>query len=240
MGRRIIKGKIETGYAYRRLEAECFMQQVRNNYYWYSGDLGAVDLINELDITDTSYKGKFADLEYFIEKHTELKTRESQLRQFVLEKAEYLSDDHSELVYVVDKQTRLGYEITTFGGRKEININQLPELYMRYLEPEKKTYKLFKMTISTSNKRACEPEAKSESWGGWTYCEFSNLDEIEEYVKKDVIRYRTIYFAIKNDGSKAYMIGYKISRVNKTTKKSDDKQRVDVIHPVYYAAKVLC
>jgi len=235
MGRIVFSGKIETGHPYYKLKEECFMQQVRNNYSWYSGDLGAVSIIKEEDILKN---GRLCyEFENYIRKHPELKTKEKMILGYLLEEADYLPDDQAILIYAVDTTKVLGYEIITFGGHQEIPVRQLPETYFRYLNPKNNGYQVFNMTLQTYNKRECSPIEDRRN--------FSSINEIETFLLSDSYWRRNlmegqVYFAIKNDGSKAYMIGPKVQFVNSTSRKSNDKQLVRKVHPVIYAAKVSC
>lgn len=234
MGRTVFSGRLETGHPHGKIEEECFMQQVRNGFSWYSGDLGAVRYIeNKPILKDGKIEWRF---ERFLKEHPELKNKNDQIEGYLVEEAWRLDEDKDTLIYAVDKSRISGYEILTFGGHQEVPVRQLPEMYFSNLNPKANGYKLFKLTLQTNNRSECRPiEDKN----------FSSIHDIETFLL-DNSYWRSrllsgqVYFAIKNDGSKAYMIGPKSQFVKSTTRQSNEKQLVRKVHPVFYAAKVLC
>lgn len=240
MGARSITGEFKTGNTYKKLMEESFMAQVHSNYDWYAGDIGTIHTFKEDEAIKRDIFYNKIELSWkfkrFMEENPEYKTKEEVIYNYLLKEHKYL--DKGELVYLVDYSTSCGYEIVTYGGKKEVSISQLPEKCKRYINTSEKGYTLFSLTHKKDGLLvSIEPCINYNS-----YCRniirFNTLQEVEDALRKEVVQFRRTYFIIKNDGNKAYMIYPNVKFVKTTTQQSDYKNntvQVDKVYPVYYA-----
>lgn len=253
MGAKSITGKFISGFPYKKLMEESYLAKVRSNYDWYAGDIGTIHTFKEEEAIkkELKYKSeirkhkfeiemswKFKD---FMKKHPEYKTKEEVIQAYLMSELQYL--DKGESVYLVDYSTPCGYEIVTYGGRKEISVNQLPEKYERYLDRGKKGYTLFSLTHKKAGLSVSIEPCEENINYLTNVIRFDTLNEAENKIKKNIVLYRDIYFLVKNDGTKAYMYYPNIKHVNTTNRKTDNKDytvKVDEAYPVYYAGMASC
>lgn len=202
-----------------------FIDQVNHNYNSFTGGFGTISKIKELELVDKN-TGKLPRLaeQRQIKEHG-CTNRSDIIKQILFE--EYDSMDLGELRYTVDYSVNSGYEIVTYGGIKEFNICNLSNTCEKYLDINSKKYTLF---------RLCGPTGESVTHL-YPVIRYNSLSEIENTVKKSVVAYKNVYFAIRNDGTKAFIIKPNVKIVKTTTKKSDlVNNTIDVnkIHPVYF------
>lgn len=238
MGAISITGEFLSGSPYTTLLQESLKAQVQSNYNWYAGDIGTIHTFNELELVKKQYGSKVEvsyEIKDFMSKHPLYKSKQDVIRDYLIEKLQYM--DKGELVYAVDYSSPSGYEIVTYGGKQEININQLPEKCRRYLNTSQKGYTLFKLAHKQSGLSVSIEPCMDNRYRSTPQI-YNTLQEVEETVRKDVVYFRNVYFTLKNDGTRAYMINPNIKHVKTTTKKTDHQNyivRVDEVYPVYYA-----
>lgn len=229
MGEISIRGQFVTGDPYQKLQEESFLAQVRSNFNWYSGDIGTIDKFSDERILN--YKGEMSQyFKDFVKTNPQYKTKESAIKHYLCGKELYL--EKGELIYAVDYSTPCGYEIVTAGGKQEIDVRQLPELWIEHLEPGKKGYKAFELTANVWNKNLARRNI-----------EFTTLKEAEEKLSRDMVLNRRTYFVISNNRNKAYMLFPNIKTVKTTTRETDHKDgtvRVDKAYPVYFVGQASC
>lgn len=247
MGAISITGEFLSGDPYTTLLQESLKAQVQSNYYWYAGDIGTIHTFKKEEAIRKELKFKSEigkhqleielswSFEKFIKEHPQYKSKQDVIRYYLIEELRYL--DKGELVYVIDYSSPSGYEIVTYGGKQEININQLPEQCRRYLDPSQKGYTLFRLTHKQSGLSVSIEPCMHNRYRSTPQI-YNTLQEVEDAVRKDVVYLRRVYFAIKNDGTRAYMISHNIKHVKTTNKKTDHQNHtvlVDEVYPVYYA-----
>lgn len=115
--------------------------------------------------------------------------------------------------------------MTTYGGYREVHLSTVDmDEIERYLDESGKGYTVFKLTHQKDGISVkLRPELKGET----------KLSEIEDKVKRDIIRFNDIYFAVKNNGSKVYMFAPNI-KLQKNKVNCDETKECREAHPVYY------
>lgn len=253
MGAISITGKYVTGNVYSKLVEECFKAQVQSNYGWYAGDIGTINTFKEEKAISNRYRtcretGKCEEtielsrsLKKFMQEHPEYETKEEIIDAYLMSKYKYL--EKGQLIYLVDYSTPCGYELATYGGRREVNINQLPKHCERYLDKTIKGYTLFKLTHKRDGLSVTIEPCEQITYYSKNIVRFNTLNEADAKIKRDAVHYRKYYFLIKNDGTKAYMYYPNIEIVNTTNRKTDrENYTIDVCraYPVYYVGKACC
>lgn len=235
MGGVSLDGSFVSGNAMQIFIEKQFMDNVETGYDPYGGGFGTIDTFRELNVLRKS-NGKYEPdyrLKEFMKLHPEYKTKDEIFSNYLDSRLCDDSIDKWEVEYIIDYSSPCGYEIVTYGGRQELhirNLRNIPESWIDSLSPKKKGYKVFTVgTRSTLGRRSS--------------CTFDTLKEIEDAVRKDVVRYSQTYFILKNDCSKIYVIKPNIKVVKTTTKENsykDDSYRVNKRYPIYYAGIAGC
>lgn len=221
MGATSIYGKFITSLPYKRLVAECYKDQVNHDFNWYTGSIGMIDTFRE----DKQIEGKNKisyELRSFLEKHKDIKTKEEAIRNYMFEELDCCK---GELKYIVDNSTLAGYEVTTYGGYREVSLRTVDmEKIERYLDKNSNGYTVFRLQqqLPGSSVRL-QPVLKGKT----------SLKEIEDAVKKEVVYQQDIYFAVKNNMSKVYIFEPNI-KLQQNKVKSTETKRCREAHPVYY------
>ena len=228
MGATSIYGNFISSKPYMRLITECYKDQVNHNFNYYTGSIGMINNFREDKQIEDKSKISY-ELRSFIENHKDIKTKEQAIEGYLYEKLRYCQV--GELVYVVDKSTVAGYEVTTYGGYREVPLSTVNmDEIERYLDESGKGYTVFKLSQQRDGiSIKLRPELKGKS----------NLKEIEGVLKADIIKWQNIYFAIKNDMSKVYMFAPNI-KLQKNKVKSDETKECREAHPVYYVGMAIC
>ncbi len=228
MGATSIYGNFISSKPYMRLITECYKDQVNHNFNYYTGSIGMINNFREDKQIEDKFKISY-ELRSFIENHKDIKTKEQAIEGYLYEKLRYCQV--GELVYVVDKSTVVGYEVTTYSGYREVPLSTVNmDEIERYLDENSNGYTVFEV----NQKRAglsvgLKPVIKGKS----------NLKEIEGVLKADIIKWQNIYFAIKNDMSKVYIFEPNI-KLQKNKAESTETKNCREAYPVYYVGMAIC
>lgn len=223
MGATNIDGKFISSLPYYRLLAECYKDQVNCGFNWYTGSIGMINNFREDKQIEDKSKISY-ELRSFIENHKDIKTKEQAIEGYLYEKLRYCQV--GELNYIVDHSTVAGYEVTTYGGYREVPLRTVNmDEIERYLDKNSNGYTVFEV----SQKRAglsvgLKPVIKGKT----------SLKEIEDTVKERVVKWQDMYFAVKNNMSKVYIFEPNI-KLQKNKAESTEIKNCREAHPVYYA-----
>ena len=238
MGATNIDGKFISSRPYNRLITECYKDQVNCEFNWYTGSIGMINTFREDEQIEDKNKIGY-DLRNFIEKHKEIKTKEQAIEGYLYEKLRYC--EVGELNYIVDNSTLAGYEVTTYGGYREVPLRTVDmdeierELNKKkYVNKNRKGYTVFKIGHHRSGTSVrLEPCIEYIGYNR-VYVQRDTLKEIEDIVKEDVVKWQHVFFAVKNNMSKVYMFTPNV-KLQKNRVKSTETRDCSEAHPVYYA-----
>ena len=232
MGATNIDGKFISSRPYNRLIAECYKDQVNCEFNWYTGSIGMINTFREDKQIEDKNKISYG-LRNFIENHKDIKTKEQAIEGYLYEKLRYC--EVGELNYIVDNSTLAGYEVTTYGGYREVPLRTVNmDEIERYLDKNSNGYTVF---VIDQEKDGLSVGLKPCTEGiGYraVYARRDTLKEIEDIVKRGVVNWQNIYFAVKNNMSKVYIFEPNI-KLQKNRVESTKTRNCSEAHPVYYA-----
>lgn len=223
MGATNIDGKFISSRPYNRLITECYKDQVNCEFNWYTGSIGMINTFREDKQIEDKNKISYG-LRNFIENHKDIKTKEQAIEGYLYEKLRYC--EVGELNYIVDNSTLAGYEVTTYGGYREVPLRTVDmDEIERYLDKNSNGYTVFEIYQKKDGLSVgLKPVIKGKT----------SLKEIEDTVKERVINWQNIYFAVKNNMSKVYIFEPNI-KLQKNRVESTETRKCREAHPVYYA-----
>ena len=225
MGSIALEGSFFSGLPKQKFLEMQFINGMETGFDPYGGGFYTIEKFHEKELISREYKSPIFTLESWMKKHPEYKSNSELITSFLKNRSDRICK--WEMIYTVDYSSPCGFEITTYGGRQEIdikNLNKLPKSWIDSLNPKDKGYTVFTVGIVKTFK-----DRKRT---------FGTLKEIDDVIRKDVIRYQQNFFIIKNDCSKFYVVRPNIKVVDKTNKETYDHSNnlyfVRKRYPVYY------
>lgn len=149
MGATSIYGSFISSDPYMRLMTECYKDQVNHNFRGYTGSIGMISTFREKELMYYNFRGDKlivdSTLKDFISENPSIKTKEQAIEEYLWSKELHFCD-RGELVYVVDKSTVAGYEVTTYSGYREVPLSTVDmDEIERYLDESGKGYTVFRL-----------------------------------------------------------------------------------------------
>lgn len=258
MGVVVISGSFVSSHPYEKFAREIYRDLVRNNFNYYTGTIGTIDIINHDAQIQTSYyesgetKIYLGDsIKRYIEENKNIKTKRETIEGFLLHrKLKYCKP--GELIYIADTSTVVGYEVTTYGGYREVTLKPVEmEDIKEWLSVKEnirkenegmKGYTLFQLYAGEpqdSCNAQIAPFLRTMNLNDEFYTQKKTLKEIEDVVKDYIIYNQETFFAVKYDMSKVYILEPTV-KLQKNKAESTETRKCRKAYPVYYVGCAIC